>query len=753
MEYVTGYCDRLCARAGDTVNFMLAADRARDAEVQLVRLVHGDVNPGGPGFIEREVAADCNGRAAIAPQHTQAGSFAVVDDTAGALPGGASFTLHAFVWSTTPGKGRQGLLGCFDDHARRGYGLGIDGSGHVCLRLGDGSTTVDLSADRPLLARVWYFVAASFDAASGAVTLYQEPVVNAYNGQQSRAFPRDDSSHASHTTKLRPTRADGAFLLAGFHVDIAGRPVVGGLFNGKIDRCGIHARVLGRDELDRMRDGAAPPAAELAAYWDTTLGYTDLGIGDTIVDTGPHQLPARGYNRPVRGMTGYNWNGRNDCFRLAPGEYGGVYFNDDAIIDCRWTPTVSWTIPVDFKSGVYALRVRAGDLEDHVTVFVRPATPQAKIAMLMPTASYLAYANEHFVLVETPGVEAVTGHTLNLYEWDFLLANHPEWGKSTYDHHDDGAGVCYSSYRRPVMGLRPRHRMAGHSLPWQFPADMSIVGFLELAGFEYDVITDEDLHREGAACLAPYNVVLNGTHSEYYSEAMMDATEDYLAAGGRVMYLGANGYYWVVSFRDGEPWCMEVRKLDSGSRAWQAAPGEHYMATNGERSGLWRNRGRPPQKLTGVGFASEGMDESKPYERLPDSHDPACAWIFDGVEGERFGAQGLALGGAAGLEVDRYDLSLGTPPGTYLLATSEPFSDNYPHVAEEIMFNLPGTGGTQDFQVRADVTYALTLNGGAVFSTGSIAWGQALPWNGCDNDVAVITANVLRRFAADGPLK
>ena len=72
------------------------------------------------------------------------------------------------------------------------------------------------------------------------------------------------------------------------------------------------------------------------------------------------------------------------------------------------------------------------------------------------------------------------------------------------------------------------------SLPWQFPADMSIVGFLELQGYDYDILTDEDLHREGVACLKPYNVVLNGTHSEYYSERMVDATEQYLAGGGRV---------------------------------------------------------------------------------------------------------------------------------------------------------------------------------------------------------------------------
>ena len=59
---------------------------------QLVRLIHGDEHAGGPGFVEREVAADCNGRVSVAPQFTQLGSFVEVADPAGRLPGGDSFT-------------------------------------------------------------------------------------------------------------------------------------------------------------------------------------------------------------------------------------------------------------------------------------------------------------------------------------------------------------------------------------------------------------------------------------------------------------------------------------------------------------------------------------------------------------------------------------------------------------------------------------------------------------------------------------
>ena len=39
----------------------------------------------------------------------------------------------------------------------------------------------------------------------------------------------------------------------------------------------------------------------------------------------------------------------------------------------------------------------------------------------------------------------------------------------------------------------------------------------------------------------------------------------------------------IVGHYENEPWCLEVRKLDAGMRAWAAKPGEYYMQTTGER--------------------------------------------------------------------------------------------------------------------------------------------------------------------------
>ncbi len=61
-------------------------------------------------------------------------------------------------------------------------------------------------------------------------------------------------------------------------------------------------------------------------------------------------------------------------------------------------------------------------------------------------------------------------------------------------------------------------------------------------------------------------------------------------------------------------------------------------------------------------------------------------------------------------------------------------------------------GGTVNPLVKADLAFAEYPNGGAVFSTGSIAWSGALYFNNYTNNVSRITENVLRRFAADAPI-
>ena len=755
---IAAYTDKLSVKPGETLQVMASADAAETVRAQLVRLIHGDQHPDGPGFTEQPVASPIDRVWPARKQYVQKGNFLRVADPQDRLVPGGLMTLHAFIFPALPEAGRQMLLGRWSVDGTSGFGLGINPSGRLEFWVGDGAATDVVAAEVKLVARVWYFVAASYDPASGRATLYQEAVVNRYNSLLSKIVPYDYRSHVSETLRIRPAvPADAGFLIgaATEHNQVRGTFFTQ-CYNGKIDRCGVQGAIMDRTALDAVRDGGVPEPDRVLAYWDTAAGYTDRGIGDRVIDTGPFGLHADGYNRPVRGQTGWNWNGRNDCFRLAPQEFGGIEFHADALTNCRWEPTLSLTIPADLRSGVYAVKLTAGDggemAEEYAPFFVRAAVPRAPVCLLIPTASYLAYANVQNAF-DAALLQSITASTPIIQEIDVeVYKNDVEFGLSTYDVHNDGAGVCYSSYHRPIVNMRPKHRLAGLGTTWQFPADLSIVAWLDAMKYDYEVITDEDLHREGVAALQPYRAVLTGTHNEYYSERMMDATEDYLAQGGRLLYLGANGYYWCAGFRDEEPFIMEVRKLEAGSRAWQARPGEHYLACTGERSGLWRHRGRPPQKLVGVGFTSEGMDFSVPYRRMPDSDHRSVAWVFEGVEGEVFGDFGLGTGGAAGLEIDRYELALGTPPHARILASSEPFSDNYPLVQEEIFFMTPALGGTQNALVRADMVYFTTPGGGAVFSTGSIAWGSSLPCSNFQNTVSRVTKNVLDAFLTEAPL-
>jgi N,N-dimethylformamidase len=218
------------------------------------------------------------------------------------------------------------------------------------------------------------------------------------------------------------------------------------------------------------------------------------------------------------------------------------------------------------------------------------------------------------------------------------------------------------------------------------------------------------------------------------------------------MYLGANGWYWRIAFHNELPGVIEVRRAEDGIRTWMAEPGEYHHSFTGELGGLWRRIGRPPNQMCGVGFIAQGFDVCSYYRRAPDASDPRAAFIFEGVgEDELIGDFGLIGGGAAGLELDCIATKLGSPPNTLRLASSEAHSSLVALVNEEFGVVPPNLGGDQNDRVRADLAFAETSSGGALFAASSIAWCGSLSHNGYDNNVSRITLNVLRRFSDPAP--
>ena len=106
---------------------------------------------------------------------------------------------------------------------------------------------------------------------------------------------------------------------------------------------------------------------------------------------------------------------------------------------------------------------------------------------------------------------------------------------------------------------------------------------------------------------------------------------------------------------------------------------------------------------------------------------------------------------SAGEEIDRTDARLGTPAHALVVASAHGFDASMLKTPEEILMNMPAN--PEDPDIRADMVFYETANGGAVFSTGSIAWAGSLCQNDYHNDVSRITRNVVMRFLDPTPFE
>ncbi|MEM7542619.1 MAG: N,N-dimethylformamidase beta subunit family domain-containing protein [Pseudomonadota bacterium] len=795
MLRITGYSDRFSARAGDTVRFHINAEDNESFDAEIVRLIHGDTNPAGPGYKEDLISSPVSGTYQGKHQPLHAGSYVIAPRAQHFDL--QSFTLCAYIFPTTPvvdtegaAVGAQGLLTKWDESNKKGYGLFINESGQTCLRIGDGAEVKEVATGKPLFRKVWYKVWASFDAASGRAVVTQKSFVTNTNGGHgmSMLHPLEDTDAAveAELGGLTPATNDCPFLLAascqeshsGRHIfgahfkdlpDPWELPVHTHKYNGKIERPKVISEAISGAEIDLLLGCAGLEhasnelRARVVAAWDFQANIEKHAASTTIIDTGIYHLQAYGVNMPVRGVPGFNWSSDYMSFKHGPQEYGAIHFHDESVDDARWDSEIEWTIPQGVRSGVYALRMRingeaTAETEDYIPFFVRPPIggSGAKIAVIMSTYSYMAYANDN-LSVNSVVAQLLTGQVPLLQPGDLLLNKERGYGLGTYTSYRDGWGVNISSRLRPILNMRPKYLHVLSPSLWQLNADLHLVDWLEEKGYEVDYHTDEDLHLEGVDLLKQYQVVLTGHHPEYQTEQMMDAYHDYQQQGGRWCYLAANGFYWIAVAHPDNPNLVEVRKGDNGTRAWTIAPGEYCNAFDGKHGGLWRVRGRVMSKLLGVTFTSFGLTYSSYYRRAPDSELPECAWIMEGVgKDEPIGDFGLIGDGAAGLELDRYDLEYGTPHRAYLLANSEGHNDIFVTVSEESTFNsrgglLTGTGETNP-KTRADIVYYKTPNDGAVFSVGSMSWCGSLSHNGYNNNVSIIMKNVIDGFLKAGAL-
>jgi N,N-dimethylformamidase len=718
---IVGYADRLSVRAGDPIAFHVSCELP-DYRPEIVRLRRGGSPRHGVPLVEDAVASGLPDRLPGRVQTTTSGSFVQ------AGPVGRLDAIGLAVWflPTLPGADPRPLLTVGD------LVLEVSAAG-IGLRRGPARLA---ALDAPPIERQWSFAAATVDT-TGEVRL---------------SLHRPGLQPVS-TAAQTPSSETGGVLRIGSDGTVTGG--LGATFNGKVARPVVAATAWPEATTTALAAGADPL---------TVLDPATTSALDLAADPGGTRVPDRGgltggavvRHLPTRGVPGPFWSGAETDFRRAPAEFDALHLHDDDLADAGWEPDLDWAVPADLPSGVYALRMTAGQDVDRIPFVVTPARHEAPVLVVLPTWTYLAYANWRTYAEYEAERLVIYGEARGIDERDRWLVVHPELGRSLYDVHTDGSGVCHTTRLRPIVNLRPDYFTPTTRGFRHYAQDLLLLDWLDRRGEHYAVVTDDEVEREGADLLSRYRVVLTGSHPEYCSAGMLDAYLAHTHAGGRLMYLGGNGFYQVTARHPRHPDTLEIRRGHAGVATWVSDPGEEHLAATGEPGGLWRMRGRAPNVLAGVGFTAQGFDSGYGYRRTAASADPAVAWVFDGVSAgvdEVFGDEGPGLGGAAGDELDRADVTLGTPADAALLASSVGHSQKIALVPEEVDHGYAAPPPGVHPKVRSDVVLFARPGGGAVFSVGSIAWSTAMTHKGGDNDVSRITGNVLDRFRDHpGPL-
>lgn len=335
---------------------------------------------------------------------------------------------------------------------------------------------------------------------------------------------------------------------------------------------------------------------------------------------------------------------------------------------------------------------------------VAPAKPTAKAAVILANITWNTYnafggRSNYIQPAELPPVPTVNSRQeLQRYT------------DAEYVNYDRDVYAPLSFDRPEAINFVPEDEVVtnpieGRTACHLAPAEWRLLGWLEREQIPHDVYGETQL-QEGVLNLDDYQVILLGPHPEYWSSAMYFKLKDWVARGGKLMYLGGNGLNCDVEFLD--PTRIVVHNRSEPERI---------------RKGLesrFDHRVESEARLLGVVFTYDGIMTSAPYEVLASDH-----WVFAGTRlrnTQTFGHNTLhkrCPGGASGHETDKLSPQ-NSPPETVRLARG---------------LN-PDNGG-------ADLTIYELPSGGSVFSTGSITWCAALL---VDEPVSQITSNVIRRF-------
>lgn len=408
-------------------------------------------------------------------------------------------------------------------------------------------------------------------------------------------------------------------------------------------RAGAPSGALEAAEADEEEEGYDPASAELVPTVEIAFAresYAPGSIARLVV-----------YGRAREASIQVFRAGAEELPTQGKNEMQGVPVTDAAATG-RLRPGRSLRISVGpWESGLYFARIEAADGRVGFGPFiVRPRRLGAsRVAVVLPTYTWQAY---------------------NFRD----------------DDRDGRPDTWYAGWHAQRVTLnRP---FLNRGVPPHFRRyDLPLLRWLAATGRTVDVLSDRDLGAavSGRALARAYQLVVFPGHHEYVTRREYGLVRGFRAAGGNLLFLSANNFFWRVDVHG------------------------NVM----RRVGLWRRLGRPEAALIGVQYRAN--DDGRHQAPWVVRNTQAAPWLFAQTElhvGSAFGS--------GGIEIDAVASS--SPPGVKVIA--------------EIR-NLYGRGYT------AQMTYYRASSGAEVVAAGAFSLPRCL-WRA---DVAQVMENLFSHLA------
>lgn len=400
---------------------------------------------------------------------------------------------------------------------------------------------------------------------------------------------------------------------------------------------------------------------------------------------------------------------------------------DYGLVECDWTVSYVLTVPSDWVSGVYLVKLIAGGFQSYIIFVVREDARTSDVLMQCSVTTYQAYngwgGRSIYACYSDGRLDTCTKVSFNRPYFaphrGYADENNPEMTQNA-----KGSGQLLASF--PFGTYEPA---------WEY----NMIRWLEKQGYDVMYCTNIDVHRDPKLLLS-HRLFMSVGHDEYWTRDMRVNVEMARDQGVDLMFCCGNSVYRqarLESDAHGNPHrtlvCHKPRSAtpvpdplaqkildnlasDDDLYPYPNVTGEFITETRYGVTVAW-----PESSLTGSTWVEEAPD----YEELEVV--AASDWIYSGSGA----AAGLKMPHLAGYEVDgdKYNSVLYAPSNRRILATSP-------------------SGGK---------VLAYTVEGGTtVFSSGSMEWSWGLDdwkipnchWgrpSALNSVVAQMTTNLLAR--------